>query len=131
MQIIKKCNFAATQVLTPIYNARPQKRAGVISFIFFTFVACGTARAVAAAALAFYFFIDKPTYYGESGNGDNYRYDDIERVHFLLLFLKILRISNLPVFLKAISATAAPTTASHMNSVHHQLPTVYIAAAER
>lgn len=32
MQIIKKCNFAATQVLPPIYNARPQMADGRISF---------------------------------------------------------------------------------------------------
>ncbi len=102
---------------------RLKKRSGLL-LLFFAFVACGATAAVAAAALAFYFFIDKPTCHGESGNGDNYRYDDVERVHFLLLFLKILVTSNLPVFLKTISVTAAPATASQINSVHHQLPTV-------
>lgn len=38
--------------------------------------------------------------------------------------LKILRISNLPVFLNTIKVTTAAMTASQMNTVHHQLPTV-------
>ncbi len=42
--------------------------------------------------------------------------------------LKIDEISNLPKFLNTITVVTSAITASQINSVHHQLPTVYTIA---
>ena len=92
-------------------------------------VAGGTAATASAAAVTadifmFYLAVYKPAHDG--GNRNAYYYDNsnIYTVHCLLLRLKILVISNLPMLRRTIKEVTAAITASQMNSVHHQLPTV-------
>lgn len=91
-------------------------------------IARGTIAAIATAALMFYLSVNYRADGGKKSHAnDGYHYY-IRNAHHLPSFLCLPNtesISNLPVFLKTIKVTATAITASHMNSVHHQLPTVY------
>lgn len=96
------------------------------------------APTAATAALMRKFFI---YYYSHNRrerhrNGDYYTY--IERRHYssaclfdFFFLLNIFTISNTPIFLKTIKVTITAITPSQINSVHHQLPTVYTIAETR
>ena len=106
-------------------------------FLAFAFVAGGAtvATAVATTAFSLYLFVNQPADNTDHRNGYHHYDGYIKRSHkilltknysssFFFLRLKILSISNLPIFLKTIKVTTKPITASQINSVHHQLPTV-------
>lgn len=87
----------------------------------------GRTAAVAAAALVLYLFVYSHPDDGQKRRADHRYYNYFDRSHYfysLFLRLKILSISNFPIFLSTINVTTAAITASQMNTVHHQLPTV-------
>ncbi len=91
---------------------------------------CAARRAVATASFTLYFSVNEIGDYAYNRDTDDRNYRYIDCVHFLLLLLILSFFKNgsLPLLFSTINTAARAATASHTNTLHHQLPTVYTAA---
>lgn len=103
----------------------------LIFLLFFAFGARGATRtaATATSVFMFNFAINEPTHHREHRYGYNRYYYDIPNSHnysFLpfFQFLKIYLGSIFFLFINTTKPATAAAAASHINTVHHQLPTV-------